>query len=106
MSIISIEKQHIVDVFKRGYGALFSSLAKVQPQMPKSQLSLFLKQAVLKQQRIIVQVNPTAHTDHLIEYAGVPFFSAKSTQVIIKPASANTVYLINAKDIRHVRLDK
>lgn len=64
MSKLAIETQHIVEVFRKGYGALFStSLSKVQPQMPKSQLGLFLKQSVKKQQRIIIQVNPTTHSD-------------------------------------------
>lgn len=107
MSKLAIETQHIVEVFRKGYGALFStSLSKVQPQMPKGQLGLFLKQSVKKQQRIIIQVNPTAHSDQINEYIGIPVFSPHSTQIIIKTASSRTTYLINAKDIRHIKLAK
>ncbi|PRY83853.1 hypothetical protein [Alkalibacterium olivapovliticus] len=104
MSKLAIETHHIFDVFKKGYGSLFSNLSKVQPQMPKNQLLLFLKQAVRKQQRIIVQVNPTAYSDQINEYRGTASFSPRSAQIILKTTNNHTTYLLNAKDIRHIRI--
>lgn len=106
MSKLAIEKQHIFEVFKKGYGSIFSNLSKVQPQMPKNQLLLFLKQAVKKQQQIIVQVNPTAYSDRINEYRGTASFSPRSAQIILKTNSNHTTYLLNAKDIRHIRILK
>lgn len=93
----------LVDYLKRGYGSLVSSFSNVQPQMPKEQIAFFLKQAVRKQTRIIVQVNPTSHADRITEFGGVAYFTPKSTQIILKTDNQQTTYLLNAKDIRHIR---
>ncbi|GAA0352291.1 hypothetical protein GCM10008932_01600 [Alkalibacterium iburiense] len=106
MSKFSSEKAIIVDYLKRGYGTLMAPLSKVQPQMPKEQLVYFLKQAVSKKASITVQVNPTTHQNSISEFTGIPYFSPTSTQVIIKTGDNRTTYLLNARDIRHIRLNK
>lgn len=106
MSKLSSEKAFIVDYLKRGYGSLFAPLSKVQPQMPKEQLIYFLKQAVSKQIPITIQVNPTAHQNSISEITGTAYFSPTSTQVIVNTGDTQTTYLLNARDIRHIRRKK
>ena len=106
MSKLSSEKAFILDYLKRGYGTLTAPLSKVQPQMPKEQLAYFIKQAVKKQMSIIVQVNPTAHQNSISEFTGTAYFSPTSTQVIISTGDNRTTYLLNARDIRHIRRKK
>lgn len=104
MSKSAIEKHSLIQAFKKGYGSLFTEFSRVQPQMPKEQLQLFLKQAVKYKRRVIIQINPTTHSQQINEYMGIPEFSPYSTQIILKTFSSHTTYLLNAKDIRHIRL--
>lgn len=104
MSKLASEKQSILQVFKKGYSSLFTEFSKVQPQMPKEQLQFFLKQAVKNKKKIIIQINPTPHSQQINEYMGTAEFSPYSSQIILKTLSNRTTYLLNAKDIRHVRL--
>lgn len=104
MSKSASEKQTILEVFKKRYGSLFTEFSRVQPQMPKDQIQYFLKQSVNKQMKIIIQINPTTHSQQINEYMGTVEFSPYSTQIILKTLSSHITYLLNAKDIRHVRL--
>lgn len=106
MNKLATEKTIIVDYLKKGYGSLFAPLSKVQPQMPKTQLVYFLKQAIKKQLQIVVQVNPTSHSSNMTEIIGIAHFSPTSTQVIVTPDDNRTTYLLNARDIRHIRIKK
>lgn len=103
MSRLAANSHSLVDYLKKGYGSLFSPFAKVQMQMPKDQITTYLKQAVNKRLPITVQVNPTAQSDGITEFTGLAYFSPKSTQIIIKSDTQSITYLINARDIRHIR---
>lgn len=103
MSRLAANSHSLVDYLKKGYGSLFTPFAKVQRQMPKEQISEYLKQAVNKRYPITVQVNPTSVSDSISEFTGIAYFSPKSTQIIIKSDLQSITYLINARDIRHIR---
>lgn len=103
MSRVAMDKHSLVNYIRRGYGTLFTPIAKVQLQMPKEQISTYLKQAVKKRYPIIVQVNPTSQSDSISEFSGTAYFSPRSTQIIIKSDHQSITYLINARDIRHIR---
>ncbi|OJF89748.1 hypothetical protein [Alkalibacterium sp. 20] len=103
MSRLATNRHSLVDYIKKGYGTLFTPIAKVQAQMPRDQISTYLKLAVKKRYPIVVQVNPTAQSESIIEFSGIAYFSPKSTQIIIKSDLQSITYLINARDIRHIR---
>ena len=103
MSRLATSSHSLVDYLKKGYGTLFSTFAKVQMQMPKEQISAYLKQAVSKRYPITIQVNPTVQSDGISEFTGIAYFSPKSTQIIVKSEMQSITYLINARDIRHIR---
>ncbi|HAJ70114.1 MAG: hypothetical protein ACTHVM_06840 [Alkalibacterium gilvum] len=96
-------KHSIVHYLKKGYGTLFPAITNVQPQMPKEQISMFLKQAVKGKFPIVIQVNPTSQSDTIWEFKGTVSFSPKSTQVIVESDQKTITYLINAREIRHIR---
>ena len=100
----SAENRHsFVEYIKKGYGSLFTPFMKVQVQMPKEQIATYLKLAVKKRFPIVIQVNPTSQSEGISEFTGIPYFSPKSTQIIIKSDTGTITYLVNARDIRHIR---
>lgn len=103
MSRLAENRHSFVHYLKKGYGSLFPSITNVQPQMPKEQIATYLKQAVKNRFPIVIQVNPTSQSESISEFTGTAYFSPKSTQVIIKSDLQSITYLINARDIRHIR---
>ncbi|GEK88033.1 hypothetical protein AB4027_07645 [Alkalibacterium putridalgicola] len=103
MNRLAENRQSIVHYLKKGYGSLFPSITNVQPQMPKEQITTFLKQAVKNRFLVAIQVNPTSQSESISEFTGIAYFSPKTTQVIIKSELQSITYLINARDIRHIR---
>ncbi|MER2063105.1 MAG: hypothetical protein ABS873_00510 [Alkalibacterium sp.] len=103
MSRLAENRQSFVDYLKKGYVSLFPSMTRVQPQMPKEQITTYLKLAVKKRFPIVIQVNPTSQSESISEFTGIAYFSPKSTQIIIKSNRRSITYLINARDIRHIR---
>ncbi|GEK91724.1 hypothetical protein [Alkalibacterium kapii] len=103
MNINAMNRLSFVHYLKKGYGSLFPSITSVQPQMPKTQITTFLKQSVKQHFPVIVQVNPTSLSETVSEFRGSVYFSPKSTQIIVKSDQKSITYLINARDIRHIR---
>ncbi|MFO8069748.1 MAG: hypothetical protein R6U02_07260, partial [Alkalibacterium sp.] len=75
MSRLAANKHSLVDYIKKGYGTLFAPIAKVQLQMPRDQISTYLKLAVKNRYPIVVQVNPTSQSESIVEFSGIAYFS-------------------------------
>lgn len=107
MERMAEEKTNLLSLIKDNYSTYLKRRAfAVKPQMPAKQISHFMKQAVRKEVSITIQLNPTTFNKMISEATGVATFSPYSTQVILTSRDKKTVHLINAEQIRHIRLEK
>lgn len=107
MERMAEEKISLLSMIKDNYSTYLKRRAfEVKPQMPPRQISHFMKQAVRKEALITIQLNPTPLNKMMSEATGVATFSPYSTQVILTSQDNKTVHLINADQIRHIRLEK
>ncbi|EKU94190.1 Uncharacterised protein [Alloiococcus otitis] len=73
----------------------------IKPQMPKKQVSHFVKQAVRQGRLVAIQIN---QGDGIIsELVGTPSRSKQSHHLVIKGRKHKTLYLISGSQIRHIR---
>jgi len=77
---------------------------KVYPQMPKNQVSHFIKKAIDSKRDIAIQLNPSPFSDELSEIFGEISKSPHSEHIILYPKKGNTFHLIQPDSIRHLRL--
>lgn len=75
------------------------------PQMPESQIILFLNQAFTKKKKIILQINQLKNQSQLTEVTGfIRYTPFKRPQIVLENTLLHMTYLIQPSDIRHIRL--
>ncbi|MGX7418504.1 hypothetical protein ACWOFR_06820 [Carnobacterium gallinarum] len=86
-------------------GTAATHTLKVLPQMPESQIHLFLNQAFEQRKPITVQINKTKHILAINEQTGLLRYSPREqNRVILESKTDNTVHMIAFEDIRYIRL--
>lgn len=74
---------------------------RIQPQMPRQQISHCVKKAIRLKQPIIIQVNEL--DDVVSEIIGYPYISPDSSHLILKSFNQQTSYVIKGSSIRHIQ---
>lgn len=78
---------------------------KVLPQMPETQIHLFLNQAYEQRKPITIQLNKTKHILAINEQTGLLRYSpSQQNRAILESKTDNTIHMIALEDIRHIRL--
>lgn len=78
---------------------------QVHSQMPQAQILFFLNQAYQKRKPIVIQVNKTKHILAINEHTGILRYSpTEQHRAILESSNQNTTYMIDFKDIRHIRI--
>lgn len=77
---------------------------KTFPQMPLDQIKHYVKQAVRKNNDVIIQLQPLSHDQQIEEIKGTIVFSPRSSHIILTPLDNQMIHLIQPQLIRHLRL--
>src|SRR5699024_3706474 len=77
---------------------------KVYPQMPKNQISHFIKKAIDSNKDVAIQLNLSTFSYDLNEVSGKISNSPHSELIVLYPTEGNTFHLIQPDDIHHLRL--
>lgn len=77
---------------------------EIFPQMPIEQIIHYVKQAVRKNNEVIIQLQPSFHNQQIEEIQGTMAFSPRSSQIILTPVDNQMIHLVQPQLIRHLRL--
>lgn len=77
---------------------------KIYPQMPSKQIKHYIKIASRKESQIIIQLKPSTHSKKFVEISGTIALSPNTSHIILTPNDDQTIHLIQAKHIHHLRL--
>lgn len=74
------------------------------PQMPIEQILHYVKQAVRRNNEVIIQLQPSFYNQQIEEVQGTIAFSPRSSQIILTPVDNQMIHLVQPQLIRHLRL--
>ncbi len=74
------------------------------PQMPIEQILHYVKQAVRRNNEVIIQLQPSFYNQQIEEIQGTIAFSPRSSQIILTPVDNQMIHLVQPQLIRHLRL--
>lgn len=77
---------------------------RIYPQMPSKQIKHYIKIANRKDLQVIVQLKPSTHLKQFVEVSGKISLSPNTSHIILIPQDDQTIHLIQAKHIHHLRL--
>ncbi len=101
MENLQISHNQVGKIVRNSYQKLFSEpeLQGIEPQMPKAQLRLFLKQSIDRKYRVTVQFN----SQHTIYETTGSLTDLPSDRFILKDRHQNVTYLLSLSDIRFIK---
>lgn len=77
---------------------------KIYPQMPTNQILHYLKIAARKKYVINIQLKPSKYSKHFIEITGKISLSNRTSHIVLNSLNEDTVHLVQADHIHHVRI--
>lgn len=104
MERVSAPKKSIINNLMDNYQVVRSRPNfRVYPQMPIHQIQLYIKQAARKEYQVVIQMNPSTLAKEFVEVSGKISLSTRSSHIILRTDSGDTVHLIQPHLIRHIR---